>query len=143
MNYSIVFCKKKDTDLDWSVSFGILASGCHEVGVGSVVTVEAGTNIYIDVELSVVTCGNRAVVCVARRNNPLGIFSPVGQNILSEALTCKRSGIPVILGGDGGFGLGRDFLCINHWNLLLSCLYTVDKRTVFCAKSDFSTLTTT
>ena len=114
-----------------------LASGCHEVGVGSVIAVEARTNIYVDVKLSITACGNGAVVSITRRNNPLGIFSPVAQNILSNTLTCERFGIPVILGNDRCFGFGHNFLYNIHGNLLLSCLYTVDKRTVFLCQKLF------
>ena len=135
MNYSIVFYKKKDADQEWSTSYGILASGCHEIGVISVIGMKAGTDVYLDVKLSIITMGNGAVVSISSRNNPLRIFSPVAQNILCEGLTGERLGISEILGDAGGLGGGHNFFfCINHWNLLLSCLYTVDRRTVFVLK---------
>ena len=82
MNYSIVLYKKKDADQDWSASFGILASGCHEIGVASVGAMEAGRDVHFNVELSVASISNGAVVCVTGGNDPLGIFSPVAQNRL-------------------------------------------------------------
>jgi hypothetical protein len=134
VNYSIVLYKKKDADQDWSASCGILASGCHEIGVASVVAMKAGTDVHLNVKLSVISIGNGAVVCVTSGNDPFGIFSPGAQNTLGYGLLCKSSGIPVMFGNDRGLGFDRNFLFINHCNLLLSCLYTVDKRTVFVLK---------
>lgn len=119
----------------------VLTGGCHQIRITAVSSMKIGADIYIDVE-AIGTRINAAVVSVTRGDNPLGAFSPFGQNILSIEAGCECVAVAITVGNCGGGGFDVVFY-INHWNLPLSKYLIVDKRTVFCAKSDFSTLTTT